>query len=485
MTSESNPVRGYPSRSSSDSNYRRWFALCVLCLGVTMIMVDATVVNVALPSIKTDLNFTDTHLAWIVNAYFLFFGGFLLLAGRLGDIYGHRRLFLFGIGLFTLASLACGLATNPIFLVAARAIQGFGGAIVSAVALSLIMALFQEPADRAKAMGAYGFVCASGSSLGAILGGVLTSWLGWEWIFLINLPIGIAVIILSLRLLDDDTERHARPTLDYLGAVLGTGALMLAVYAIVNSNEQGWTSAATLGCAVAAGISAIFFLVVEAKVAEPLVPLALFRKRSVSIGNIVVVFWAAALFTWFFQSSLYLQLVLGYTPLQVGLSFLPANMIMAVFSLVISGPLIKTWGIRWPMVGGLLVAGSGLLLFAIAPVDGRFLPHVLPAMCLFGVGAGTALNPMLMAATNGVAEADAGLASGLVNTSFAMGGSLWLAVLTSLAARTTQQLASQGVAPHAALNGGYSLAFLAAASCTAIAAVLGATRLGSSRPSSA
>lgn len=468
--------------SSSDApdvpGYRRWLALSVLCLGVTMIMLDATIVNVALPTIKLALRFADTHLAWVVNAYFLFFGGFLLLAGRLGDIYGHRRLFLFGIALFTLASLACGMAASPAFLVAARAVQGFGGAIVSAVALSLIIALFKEPGERAKAMGAYGFVCASGSSLGAILGGVLTSWLGWQWIFLINLPIGIAVIVSSLSLLDADAKRHVGAKLDFLGAILGTAALMLAVYTIVNGNEQGWTSAATLAPAVTAIVLMIVFLVVEAKVAEPLVPLSLFRQRSVSVGNILVVFWAAALFTWFFLSSLYLQLVLGYTPLQVGLSFLPANVIMAVFSLAISGPLVNAYGIRWPLVAGLLVAGCGLLLFAVAPVDGSFLLNVLPAMCLFGLGAGTALNPMLLAATNGVAEADAGLASGLVNTSFAMGGSLWLAALTGLAARTTQQLAARGELPPAALNGGYSLAFMAAAFCAVIGAILAMTSLG-------
>lgn len=477
MPTKSNSVELVFQGHSSIVHRYRWLALAVLCLGVLMIMLDSTIVNVALPSIQIALQFPDTSLAWVVNAYFLTFGGFLLLGGRLGDLYGRRRLFLFGIALFTIASLVCGVAQTPVFLVSARAMQGFGGAIVTAVAMSLIMDLFGEPADRAKAMGVYGFVCASGSSLGAVLGGALTGSLGWHWIFLINLPIGIAVIALSLKLLPGKHERPSSQHLDTLGAVTGTASLMLAVYAIVNGNEWGWASYQSLGYIAVASVLFVFFLAVEMRVKMPLLPLRLFRLRNVTVANIVVIFWAGALFAWFFLSSLYLQLVLGYEPMQVGLAFLPANLIMAAFSLWISGPLVNRFGIKWPLVVGMFLASVGLLLFSRAPVDGSFSLDVLPGMLLFGLGAGIAVNPMLLAATNGVPATESGLASGVVNTSFAMGGALWLAVLTSFAAYYTKYMETIGLDPHAALNGGYQAAFLAAACFALLGAVLSAMLL--------
>ena len=311
----------------------RWLALMVLCLGDLMIVLDTTIVNVALPSIREDLGFTETSLAWVVNAYLLTFGGFLLLGGRLGDLLGQRRVFLAGIALFTLASIACGLSTTQGLLVGARAVQGLGGAIVSAVALSLIMALFTEPAERAKAMGVFGFVMAGGGSIGVLLGGVLTDALDWHWIFLVNVPIGVAVYVLSLRLVPSSRGLAARGRLDVAGAVTVTTALMLAVYAIVNGNEAGWASAQTLGLLAASAVLFGVFLAIETRVAAPLVPLGLFRLRNVATANVVGVLWAAAMFAWFFISALYLQLVLGYSPLQVGLAFLPANLIMGAFSL--------------------------------------------------------------------------------------------------------------------------------------------------------
>lgn len=456
---------------------KRWSALFVLCVGVLMIVLDTTIVNVALPSIRQDLGFSETALVWVVNAYMLTFGGFLLLGGRLGDLYGHRRLFLAGIALFTLASLACGLAQSQLLLIAARAVQGLGGAVVSAISLSLIMNLFTEPGERARAMGIYGFVCAGGGSIGVLLGGVLTSSLSWHWIFLVNIPIGILVLGLCMALLPAGGAQAQRPQLDIAGALNVTASLMLAVYAIVNGNQAGWGSAATLGLLGTAVVLLAVFIAIERRVATPLMPLGLFRVRSVAVSNVVGVLWAAGMFAWFFISALYMQLVLGYTPMQVGLAFLPANLIMAVFSLGLSARMVMRWGIRGPLAGGLGLAAIGLLLFARAPVQGTFVLDVLPGMLLLGLGAGVAFNPMLLAAMSDVDPADSGIASGVVNTSFMMGGALGLAVLASLAAARTQQLTAAGADALVALNGGYQAAFLVGAAFAGVAGVLGATLL--------
>ena len=458
-------------------NRTRWLALLVLCLGDLMIVLDVTIVGVALPSIKEDLGFSDSSLAWVVNAYLLTFGGFLLLGGRLGDLFGHRRLFLFGIGVFTLASLACGLATSQEILIAARAVQGVGGAVVSAVALSLMMTLFTEPAERAKAMGIFGFVASGGGSIGVLLGGVLTDVLSWEWIFLVNLPVGVAVVVLSLRLLPAVPGIKADGRLDVAGAVTVTTALMLAVYAIVNGNENGWTSVRTLGLLGAAAVLLALFIGIEARVRSPLMPLGLFRLRNVAVSNVVGVLWAGAMFAWFFLSALYLQLVLGYSPLEVGLAFLPGNLIMGALSVGLSARLVMRFGIRLPLATGLLLAAVGLLLFARAPVDGSFVVDVLPSMILLGMGAGIAFNPVLLAAMSDVEPSEAGLASGVVNTSFMMGGALGLAVLASLAASRTDSLLAAGEDELAALAGGYQLAFLIGALFAVAAAGIGAALL--------
>jgi EmrB/QacA subfamily drug resistance transporter len=455
------------------SDRRRWFALAILCLGVLMIVLDVTIVNVALPTIRENLHFSETSLAWVVNAYLLTSGGFLLLGGRLGDLYGHRRLFLIGIAVFTLASLLCGFATSQAVLIAARAVQGLGGAVVDAVALSLIVELFTETGDRAKAMGVYGFVCSGGGSIGALLGGFLTNAFDWHWIFLVNIPIGIGVVALSLSLLPasrgQGTDRH----LDIAGAVTVTTALMLTIFAIVNGNEAGWMSLQTLGLLAGAIVLLGAFLVIESRVRVPLMPLGLFRLRNVATANVVGVLWAAAMFAWFFLSALYLQLVLGYSPLQVGLAFVPTNVIMAAFSLGISARLVMRFGIKPPLAAGLLCAAAGLLLFARAPVDGSFLVDVLPPMLLLGLGAGVAFNPVLMAAMSDVAPSESGLASGIVNTSFMMGGALGLAVLASLASARTDRLLAGGAEHLAALNSGYHLAFLGGALFAALAAAAG------------
>jgi EmrB/QacA subfamily drug resistance transporter len=475
----------HPVPHATLDSRKRWLALMVLCLGVLMIVLDSTIVNVALPSIRTDLGFTETSLVWVVNAYLLTFGGFLLLGGRLGDLFGHRRLFLLGITLFTLASLACGLASSQELLITARAVQGLGGAVVSAVSLSLIMNLFTEPSDRAKAMGVYGFVCAGGGSIGLMLGGVLTDALNWHWIFLVNLPIGVAVYALCFALLPGGGGQAGTGRLDVAGAVTVTLSLMLAVYAIVHGNEAGWRSAQTMALLGAAAVFLIFFLIIEARVRTPLMPLGLFRLRNLATANVVGVLWAAAMFAWFFISALYLQLVLGYSPLQVGLAFLPSNLIMAAFSLGLSARIVMRFGIRRPMAVGLLLAAIGLVLFARAPVNGNGITDVLPGMLLLGLGAGIAFNPMLLAAMSDVSPTESGLASGIVNTSFMMGGALGLAILASLAAARTNSLLAGGAAMRVALNGGYHVAFLIGAVSAALAALIGMALLRAGRQTAA
>jgi EmrB/QacA subfamily drug resistance transporter len=446
---------------------RRWLALYVLCLGDLMIVLDATIVNVALPAIRTDLGFSAASLAWVVNAYLLTFGGFLLLGGRLGDLYGHRRLFLAGIGVFTAASLVCGLSTSQGMLVTARAVQGFGGAVVSAVALSLLLTLFPEANERTKAMGFFGFVLAGGGSIGVLLGGVLTDLLSWHWIFLVNIPIGIAVFALCLLLVPEGRGQALTGRLDIAGAVTVTGALMLAVYAIVNGNQAGWLSAQTLGLLAVAVVVLGAFLVIESRVSAPLVPLRLFKLRNLAVSNVVGVLWSAGMFAWFFFAAQYLSFVLGYDELQVGLAFLPANLIMGAFSLGLSARIVMRYGTRVPIGVGMTLVAIGLALFARAPVGGNFWMDVLPTMIVLGIGVGMAMNPVLIAAMSDVDQSEAGLASGIVNTAFMMGGALGLAVLASLAAWKTG-----GSTAVADLAAGYHLAFMVGVAFALLAAAI-------------
>jgi EmrB/QacA subfamily drug resistance transporter len=457
-----------------DDAKKRWWALYALCSGVLMIVLDTTIVNVALPSIREDLHFTETSLVWVVNAYMLTFGGFLLLGGRLGDLFGSRKLFLIGLVFFTAASVGCGLANSQGMLIAARAIQGIGGAVVTAVALSLIMSIFTDNAERPKAMGIYGFVCSAGGSVGVLLGGVLTTTLNWHWIFLVNVPIGLLVYLFSARLLPADKPRTGAVRLDFAGSFTVTSSMMLAVYAIVNGQTLGWSSPTTLGLLGTSVALLIAFLVIEMRVREPLMPLALFKLRNVATANASAVLWAAAMFAWFFISALYLQLVLKYNPMQVGLSFLPANLIMAAFSLGLSAKIVIRWGFRGPLAAGLLFAAAGLAWFARAPLDGTFVVDVLPGMVLLGIGAGIAFNPMLLGAMSDVGPHESGLASGLLNTAFMMGGALGLAILASFAAMRTQGLLESGASDAGALNGGYQLAFIIGAACATLAAAIGA-----------
>jgi EmrB/QacA subfamily drug resistance transporter len=424
---------------------KRWLAFYLLCAGEFMIVIDTTIINVALPSIQADLAFTESSLVWVVNAYMVTYGGFLLLGGRMGDLYGNRRWFLLGTALFTAASLMCALASTQWVLIAARAVQGLGGAAVSAIALSLIMNLFSEAADRAKAMGIYGFICAGGGSVGVLAGGVLTSALSWHWVFLVNLPIGALVCAYCFTLLSPDRAPEAKRQLDVAGAITVTLSSMLAIYGIVNGSYALLTVAAVLLAA---------FLVLESRVRDPLMPLRLFRLRSLAVANVIGVLWAASMFAWFFISALYLQLVLGYTPMQIGLTFLPANLIMAAFSIGLSAKLVMRYGLKPPIAVGMLLTAIGLGLFALAPAGGSFMVHVLPGMLLVGLGCGMALNPVMLAGMSDVEPSESGLASGVLNTSFMMGGALGLAALASL---------SEAKGYHAAFAVGALFALVAAA----------------------
>jgi EmrB/QacA subfamily drug resistance transporter len=456
-----------PDSMAASPTDRRWHALVVLCVGMLMIVLDVTVVNVALPSIQDDLGFTQSSLAWVVNAYLISFGGLLLLAGRVGDLVGRRRIFLAGLALFTVASLACGLAQSEAMLVVARFVQGIGGAMTSAVILGMIVTMFPEPREQAKAIGIYGFVASAGGSIGLLAGGVLTETISWHWIFFINLPIAIGTAVAAARLIDDDRGIGLGRGADVLGAVLVTGALMLGVYTIVKASEHGWASAHTLGLgAVALALLALFVLR-QARGANPLMPLRVFRSRSVSGANAVQVAVVAGMFSMFFLGTLYLQHVLGLNPLQIGFAFLPSTVAMGVCSAVVSAKLNARFGARNTLVPALALVLVGLLLFARLPADGSYL-DVLPAVVLVGIGAGLSFPGLMTLAMEGVGPEDAGLASGLVNTSAQVGGALGLAVLATLSASRTEDLTAAGAAPLEALTGGYHLAFLVGAGLIAV-----------------
>jgi EmrB/QacA subfamily drug resistance transporter len=441
----------------------RWVAFYVLCLASLMVVLDITIVNVALPSMQSDLGISQASLAWVVNAYNLAFSGCLLLGGRLGDLYGERRLFNVGIALFTLSSLACGLAPNEGLLVAARAVQGVGGAIAMAVSLSLTMGLFSSAHDRARAMGFMGFVSAGGGSVGVILGGVLTDLLSWHWIFLVNVPVGAVVLLLSLRLIPSVRGAAHGDRLDIAGAITVTGSLVLLTYAIVNGPSAGWGSAETLTLLALSIAGLAAFVWIEARVASPLMPLRLFRLRNLSAANAASLLWSAGDMASFFILALYLQLVLAYTPLQVGLAFLPSNILMAVCSLWLSARAVMRFGIRVPLVLSSVFSVAGLLVFVDAPAHGGFYSHVLLGTGLLGLGFGLGMGPQFLAALSGVPPQDMGLASGLVNTTPVIGGALGIALMAAISTSRTATLLANGVAPKEALLGGYHLAFFAGA----------------------
>jgi EmrB/QacA subfamily drug resistance transporter len=468
--------------TAAESDRRRWLALYVLCAGVLMIVLDATVVNVALPSIKNDLDFTQNNLAWVVNAYLIAFGGLLLLSGRLGDLIGHRRVFMAGLAVFTGASLLCGLAQTQEMLIAARFIQGAGGALASAVTLGMIVTMFPEPREQAKAIGVFGFVASAGGSIGLLAGGILTDLISWHWIFFVNVPIGFLTGLLALRLVESRPGIGLSEGADAPGAVLVTAGLMLAVYTILGVEKHGWTSAHTLILAAISVALVAAFVLRQARIEKPLMPLRLFHSRNVTGANIVMALLVVGMFGLFFLGALYLQLVLGYEPLEVGLAFLPGSLLMGVLSLGFTDKLNMRFGPRRVLIAGLGLLLIALLLFALTPVDGNYIVDVFPAMFIFGAGAGVAFPALMMLAMSGATPQDAGLASGLVNTTGQVGGAIGLALLATISAERTDSLLAAGESQAEALLGGYHVAYLIGAALAVVAIVAAATVLRSESP---
>ena len=447
-----------------------------------MIVLDATIVNVALPAIQQDLGFSQTDLAWVVNAYLLTFGGCMLLAGRTADIVGRRTILIVGIGLFSLASLACGLAQTQTMLIVARAIQGVGGAIVTGVSASIVLVLFSEQAERAKALSVWGFVGSGGGTVGVIAGGLLTQALNWHWIFLVNVPVGALAILLARPLLPKTPGiGFARGGLDVAGTLTVLAAPMLAVYGIINAGQAGWTSTTTLVCLAAAALVTVAFVMVESRAATPLVPLRIFRSRTVAVSNMIIAISGAAFFGWFFFSPLYAQQILGYDSLQTGLTFLPATLVMAVMSLGLTARVVALVGPKPPLVVGMLLFTLGMLLFARAPVDGTFVRDVLPPMFLLGLGSGLSFMPLFLIATGEATPDESGMISGLISTSQLIGGAIGLALLAGLAAVRTAEAAAQGASASAALVDGFHAAFLLGAGLALMSVILAVTQLRAPR----
>ncbi|HEX2129489.1 MAG TPA: MFS transporter [Solirubrobacterales bacterium] len=441
----------------------RWLALYVLCVGMLMIVLDATIVNVALPSIQDDLGFSQANLAWVVNAYLIAFGGLLLLAGRLGDLIGNRRVFLAGLAGFTGASLLCAVAQTQEMLIAARFIQGVGGALTSAVILGMVVTMFPEPREQAKAIGIYTFVAVSGSTIGLLLGGVLTEAINWHWIFFVNLPIGVATALFALRYVPNNAGIGLERGADIPGAVLLTAGLMIGVYNILEIPEVGWGDPQTLILGAVSIALVASFVVRQAKIENPLMPLRLFRSRNVSGANAVQALTVVGMFGIFFLGALYLQGILGYDALEVGLAYLPASLVMAAMSFRFTGQLSMRFGAKTTMLPGMFLIGAAMVLFARTPVDANYWIDVFPSMLVFGLGAGLAFPSLMTLAMSGATPEDSGLASGLVNTSVQVGGAIGLAVLATLASERTSSLEAAGKSTAEALNGGYHLAYIVGA----------------------
>ena len=469
-----------PDRAAGRS---RWIALVVLCLGMLMIVLDVTIVNVALPSIQTQLKFSQSGLAWVVNAYLIAFGGLLLLAGRLGDLAGRRRIFLLGLTVFIAASAVCGLSASQSMLIGARFVQGIGGAMTSAVILGMIVTLFPSPREMAKAIGVYAFVASAGGAVGLLAGGVLTQAINWHWIFFVNIPIGIATVIAAIRVIPRDTGQGLRNGADVPGAVLIIAAMMLSVFTIVQpAASDGWLAGRTLTFGAVSLALLAGFVVRQRTAKNPLMPLRILSSRSIVAANLIQVLSVAGMFGMFFLGALYLRLVLGYGPLRIGLAFLPVAVAMAVLSVRYTEVLATRFGARATMIAGLTLITAALLLFSQAPVHASYLVYVFPVTLLMGAGAGLAFPALMTSAMSGVSQAEAGLASGLVNTTAQVGGALGLAVLDTVSSGRTSTLAAHGTSQLAALTDGYHLAFLIAAGLAAAAIAVAAIMLRPVRP---
>lgn len=472
----------FRTASPAPRTYSRWASLVVLCAGTLMTILDGNIVTVAMPAIQSDLGFSGPGLAWVVNAYLIPFGGLLLLVGRLGDLVGRKRMFVAGLAVFTAASVLCGVATSQGMLVAARALQGVGGAMTSAVVLGMLVALFPEPREQARAIAVFSAVGAAGGALGTFLGGALTQAIGWHWIFLINLPIGVVALVAALRILSADKGVGLGKGADYPGAALVTGALMLTVYAIVGAGDRALGTTLTL----AAVSLALFigFTVRQAWAARPLLRLRLFRSRALTGANSVQILMIAGMYGFQFIGALYLQRVLGYSELLTGTAFLPAPIAIGVLMLSLSARTIARFGPYRVLLAGLVLITAGMALLSRAPADGTYLADVLPPLLLLAAGFAASMPAVTGLAMSGAREEDAGLASGLFNTTQVVGGSLGLAVLTTLAASRTERLLGEGERLVAATADGYRLAFTVGTGITATALVLAAVLLRPARVSS-
>ena len=463
---------------TASTDRQRWLALYVLCTGMLMIVLDMTVVNVALPYIQDDLGFSNSSLAWTVNAYLIAFGGLLLLAGRFGDLLGRRDVFMAGLALFTAASLLCGLAQSQEMLVGARFLQGIGGAMTSAVILGMIVTMFPAPREQAKAIGVYAFVASGGGSVGLLAGGVLTQAINWHWIFFINVPIALVTAYFAVQLIPRDKGIGFGEGTDVPGAVLITSSLMLGVYTIVKpAAENGWTDPQTLLLSAISLALLVAFVAREATAKNPLIPLRIFRSRNVSGANMIQALSVSGMFAMFFLGTLYLQRILGYDALEIGLAFLPGTIAMGLMSARYSERLVMRFGARGTLIPGLVMIMGSLALFTRAPVGGNWAEHVLPVMLLLGFGAGTAFPALMNLAMSGVEQHEAGLASGLVNTTAQVGAALGLAVLATLSASRSDDLIAEGTATEAALTSGYHFAFWIGAALVGAAIVAALTVL--------
>jgi EmrB/QacA subfamily drug resistance transporter len=464
-----------PSSTKGHST-NRWLVLVLVCMAQFMVVLDATIVNVALPSIQKDLGFSPGNLAWIINGYSLLFGGFLLLGGRAADLFGRKRMFLVGVVLFSVSSLLCGLSRSQETLIAFRALQGLGASLVSPAALSIIMTTFADGAERTKALAVWGAIAASGSAFGLLLGGVLTEAISWQWIFIVNVPIGIAAFILSMRLVPESKAPDAGRGFDAVGAVLVTGGLLSLVYAIVRASSDGWGSSATLGFGALAVVLLVAFVVVERVQRMPLVRLGIFSTRSLSTANGVMILIAGGMFSMFFFATIYVQEVLGYSPIKAGLAFLPFTVGIIVGS-VMAQQLIPRIGLRIQILLGLTLAAIGLVLMTRITADGDYVSQLLPAVIVMSIGMGNTFVPLTLLATTNIDVKDAGLASGLFNTSQQIGGALGLAILSTFAASHTKHVVTDlGHAPSpldtlSALVDGYHVAFWIGAAFVAVGAI--------------
>ena len=462
--------RGWSSR-------RRWLALVVLCVGQLMIVLDATVVNVALPVLQRDLNFSQSSVAWVIDAYLITFGGLLLLAGRLGDLLGRKRVFTFGVALFTLSSVLCGLAGDQATLIAARFLQGAGAAVMASMVLSILVTIFPEPRQRVAAMSVYAFVASAGGSVGLLVGGVLTQAVSWHWIFFINLPIGLAVLVLGSILIPGRPGLGLHHGVDVLGAILVTAAPSLAVAALVSAGQNGWGAFATIGLGALAFLAAAAFLLVESTVRNPLVPLRIFRSRGRTGAQLARLLFPVGLFGTYFLGSLYFQRVLGYGAVETGLAFLPSNLGVALFSLVITRRVVARFGARASVLTGLLLVAGALLLLSRAPQHASYPTQILPALLLLGVGAGLFFMPSITLAMAGTRPEDAGLASGLANVTLQVGAALGIALVAGISSSTTNHLLAEGSPAGAALTAGYHVGFLVSAAGIAGAILVAAILL--------